>query len=207
MPALRHHEPIGVEDYLAGELSSPVRHEFVNGDVFAMTGASLRHNALVGNLHAALRTHLRGTPCRVFFEAVKLNVARDNAYYYPDLMVACSDQAQALTTEAYVVSDPVLVVEVLSPATEHIDRAREAAVLPQAAVAARVPAGHPGRTRHHPVPQNGRCCLGRVHVPRRRRHRPLQHRLHPAIRGALRGHPARLKRSFTFRCRDDTAPT
>lgn len=122
MPALRHHEPIGAEDYLAGELTSTVRHEFVNGDVFAMTGASLRHNALVGNLHVALRAHLRGTPCRVFFEAVKLHVARDNAYYYPDLMVTCSDQAQMLTTDEYVVSDPVLVVEVLSPATEHIDR-------------------------------------------------------------------------------------
>lgn len=122
MPALLKHAPISAEDYLAGEIDSPVRHEFVNGEVFAMTGATLRHNALVGNLHVALRAHLRGSPCRVFFEAVKLHVARDNAYYYPDLMVACSDKVQALAADEYVVGDPVLVVEVLSPGTEHIDR-------------------------------------------------------------------------------------
>lgn len=122
MPALRHHLPVSVDDYLAAEIASPIRHEFVDGEVFAMTGATLRHNSIVGNLLAALRAHLRGSPCRVFFEAVKLHVARDNAFYYPDLMVSCSERVQALGADDYVVSDPVLVIEVLSPATEHIDR-------------------------------------------------------------------------------------
>ncbi|MBW7860078.1 MAG: Uma2 family endonuclease [Rhodocyclaceae bacterium] len=122
MPARESHCPVSPEDYLAGETTSDVRHEFVDGEVFAMTGASLRHNSVVLNLASLLKARLRGSPCRVFVEAVKLHVARDNAYYYPDVMVACSDKVQGLASDEYVVTDPVLVIEVLSPGTESIDR-------------------------------------------------------------------------------------
>ncbi|MBU0500916.1 MAG: Uma2 family endonuclease [Gammaproteobacteria bacterium] len=108
--------------YLAAELTSPVRHEYRDGEVFAMTGASLRHNTIAGNVFSLLRAHLKGSPCRVFMEGVKLRIARDNAFYYPDVMVAYSSAVQRLGTEDYVVDEPLLVVEVLSANTEAIDR-------------------------------------------------------------------------------------
>ena len=74
-------EYVSPEDYLRMEAQSPVRHEYVAGGIYAMTGASLRHNVIALNLAAALRTHLKASPCRVFIEGVKLHVARDNAYY------------------------------------------------------------------------------------------------------------------------------
>lgn len=122
MPALASHRLLSAEEYLQGELISPIRQEYVDGQVFAMTGASLRHNAIILNLAVALHAHLKGSPCRMFVEAVKLHVARANAFYYPDLMVACSETVQKLPSDVYVVPDPVLVVEVLSPGTEETDR-------------------------------------------------------------------------------------
>jgi Uma2 family endonuclease len=59
-------KPISVQDYLACEEISEVKHEFVDGYVLAMVGASQRHNLIAGSLFSLLRTHLRGTPCRVF---------------------------------------------------------------------------------------------------------------------------------------------
>ena len=56
------HEPVSEGDYLALEARSPNRHEYVAGEIFAMTGASIRHNVIAGNIYAAIRQHLRGTP-------------------------------------------------------------------------------------------------------------------------------------------------
>lgn len=122
MPALASHHLLTAEEYLQAELDSPIRHEFVNGQVYAMTGASLRHNAIIGNLFAAIRMHLKGSPCRVFVEGVKVQIARDNAFYYPDLMVACSEKVRSLPADEYVVSDPLLLIEVHSPSTKAVDR-------------------------------------------------------------------------------------
>lgn len=107
------------QDYLAWEAAQPVRHEFVDGEVFAMAGAEDRHFTAAGNLFMALRQHLKATPCRVYMSDVKLQVAAANSYFYPDLMVTCSaaDAAQRL-----VKSEPSLVVEVLSPGTAAYDR-------------------------------------------------------------------------------------
>jgi len=110
------------EDYLALEARSPVRHEYVDGQVFAMTGATLRHNVIAGNVFAALRAHLRHGPCRVFMSDAKLRVAQHNAYYYPDVMVSCDPRLRQLGANDAAVDAPVLIVEVLSEATEAIDR-------------------------------------------------------------------------------------
>lgn len=110
------------EEYLNLETLASARHEYVDGEIYAMTGGSLRHNVVAGNIFAALKAHLRGTPCRVFMSDAKLHLARDNRYYYPDVMVSCEERLRTLTPEESVVAAPVLVVEVLSPATETIDR-------------------------------------------------------------------------------------
>ena len=108
-------------EYLASEERSPIRHEYMGGELYAMAGGSQRHNRIALNAASALLSDLRSTPCQVFMSDVKLHVAHDNAYYYPDVMVACNE-ASPLAGEAQIVADPLLVVEVLSPATETIDR-------------------------------------------------------------------------------------
>lgn len=116
------HTLYSVEEYLAQEASSDTRHEYVGGQIYAMTGGSLRHNVIAGNLFFALRQHLAGTPCRVYIGDVRLRVARENAYYYPDLMVICDGKIAGNDLE---VDDAKLVVEITSPSSEGIDRREE----------------------------------------------------------------------------------
>jgi Uma2 family endonuclease len=105
-----------VEEYLALEETSEVRHEYVGGNVFAMVGTTKRHNRIAFNIARKLDDAAEGTPCRVFFEAVKLRAARD-VFYYPDVMVSCEPDDDPL-----VEHNPCLVVEVVSPNTEATDR-------------------------------------------------------------------------------------
>ena len=108
------------EDYLAFEASAGEKHEYVDGEIHAMTGTTVKHNQIAGNLYLALRSHLAGQPCATFFADIKVHAARANAFYYPDLVVRC--QAQPLADDARVIDDPTLIVEVLSPSTEATDR-------------------------------------------------------------------------------------
>jgi Uma2 family endonuclease len=110
------------EAYLRFEAQSSLRHEYVSGEIYAMTGASIRHNLIALNLAAALRSHLKASPCRVFMEGVKLHVARDNAYYYPDVMVSCDPRLDQPAATDMVVDKPVVLVEVLSESTAGVDR-------------------------------------------------------------------------------------
>ncbi|MEZ5537182.1 MAG: Uma2 family endonuclease [Thiolinea sp.] len=104
-------------EYLAGELSSDVRHEYVAGQVFAMAGASLRHNDIALNLAFALRGGAQGTPCRVNVSDVKVHVRQSKAYYYPDVVVSCG----AEDAEAHSLQNPCLIAEVTSGSTEWRD--------------------------------------------------------------------------------------
>jgi len=108
--------PISVEEYLGGEKSSDVRHEYVAGAVYAMAGANGLHNLLALAFAANLRHHLRGSPCRVFMSDMKVRV-RD-AFYYSDLVVVCG----TVDAGAYYQTTPTLVVEILSESTEARDR-------------------------------------------------------------------------------------
>jgi Uma2 family endonuclease len=118
MPARPSELHVSVEEYLASEERSTIRHEYVDGRLFAMTGSTLKHNILAGNLHSILHTRVKGGPCRVFMEGVKVRVEATNSFYYPDVMVACSE----FSDKAVFTDQPVLLVEVLSPSTSVIDR-------------------------------------------------------------------------------------
>ncbi|MDQ3542105.1 MAG: Uma2 family endonuclease [Chloroflexota bacterium] len=111
------HPPLSVEKYLELERDSLIRHEFVRGQLYAMTGTTKRHNLIVGNIWAALREAARGTPCRVYSENVKVRTPEDTVYY-PDVMVACEPDSD----DPYVEREPCLIVEVISPTTESADR-------------------------------------------------------------------------------------
>ena len=118
----QEYSPISAEEYLHLEARSPVRNEYVRGEVFAMSGGSLRHNVIALSLAAALRNHLHNTPCRTFMNDVRVRVAKANAYYYPDLLVSCGRDTHTMDLESGEVDDAVLIIEVLSQSTEATDR-------------------------------------------------------------------------------------
>ena len=111
------HDPLTVEEYLELEESATVRHEYVGGEIFAMVGATKRHNRIIVNITSRLWEAARGGDCRVYSEGVKLRVA-DDVIYDPDVMVACGPEGE----DPVVEDDPCLVVEVASPSTETTDR-------------------------------------------------------------------------------------
>ena len=112
-------QPMTAEEFLAWDETQPERYEFVRGEVFMMTGGRDRNNSVMLNLAIALRQHLRGSPCRVYANDIKLRVEAANCYFYPDLMVTCSSTDLG---DRLIKREPVLVVEVLSPSTAAFDR-------------------------------------------------------------------------------------
>ena len=106
-------------EFLAWDSSQSARHEFVRGEVFAMAGAGEAHVTVAGTVYLLLRKHLAGTACRTFITDMKLRVEAADAYFYPDVMVTCS---AADAGDPQVKREPVLLVEVLSPATAAYDR-------------------------------------------------------------------------------------
>ncbi|AGA31767.1 Protein of unknown function DUF820 [Thioalkalivibrio nitratireducens DSM 14787] len=110
--------PLSADEYLEGEQRSDIRHEYVAGEVHAMAGAGERHNRISLNIAFHLRSATRGTRCGAFMSDMKVRVAAADAFYYPDALLTCDagDDAQL-----YKVA-PCLIAEVLSPATEVIDR-------------------------------------------------------------------------------------
>ena len=106
-------------DYLAWEALQLDRHEFLDGEVWAMAGAEDRHVTIALNVAMALKQHLRGTPCRTFMSDMKLHAESANSYFYPDVFVTCSDADRA---SPLIKREPTLVIEVLSPGTAAYDR-------------------------------------------------------------------------------------
>jgi Uma2 family endonuclease len=107
-------------DYIAAEETSPIRHEYRDGEVFAMTGGTRNHHAIAVNILVKLDRHLRGRGCRVFMEGMKTRVEASNSFYYPDVVVTCDDRDRP-NSEQYI-EHPRLIVEILSPNTARFDR-------------------------------------------------------------------------------------
>ena len=107
------------EEYFALEAQSEEKHEYFDGEVFAMAGTSIPHNLLTLNIAMSLRAAVRPRGCRVFMEDVRLAVQEGRHYTYPDIMVTCDP---ADRRETHQVRHPVLIVEVLSPGTQDYDR-------------------------------------------------------------------------------------
>jgi Uma2 family endonuclease len=106
-----------IEEYFRFEETSPVKHEYVAGEVYAMSGATVRHNRIVGNVFVRLFLAAEARPCDVFVNDMRLEVAHDR-YYYPDVAIVCTPVAES----DVVARSPCVVVEVTSPSTARIDR-------------------------------------------------------------------------------------
>lgn len=119
MTAAVKHNLISAEDYLASELISPVKHEYLGGVVYAMAGARNLHNTIATNVLAFLHARLRGQPCRPFNSDAKVRVRLPThvRFYYPDTSVVCRANPP---TDSFQ-DEPAVVVEVLSRKTRRID--------------------------------------------------------------------------------------
>jgi len=109
---------ISVENYLEGEKISDVRHEYIDGEIYAMAGTSKSHNRIIRNLLNKLSGHLSESGCEPFFVDIKVRVKNLNRFYYPDLVVVCEEDME----DEYYAVKPKLIVEVLSPSTKLTDR-------------------------------------------------------------------------------------
>lgn len=108
-----------VDQYLQTEEQSPVKHEYIDGQIYAIAGASDPHVIIAGNLFALLRSHVRGSGCRVYISDMKARIEALNRFYYPDVLV--TGNPRDLETPIYK-RFPTLIVEVLSDSTEAFDR-------------------------------------------------------------------------------------
>jgi len=116
--------PLSVTDYLNREPQQSDKHDFLRGEVFAMTGGTLRHNRATLRSTLAFESHLTDSNCKVFSGDVKVAVNVTEHWFYPDVVVTCS--AQDLSDMgAVAISEPVLILEVLSPSTAAYDRGQK----------------------------------------------------------------------------------
>jgi Uma2 family endonuclease len=111
---------ISVEDYLAVEEVSPIKHEYRRGHVYAMVGAKKPHGIIASNLGRLIVNHLNDSPCIVLLSDTKVRLEEADCYYYPDVVVTC-DERDLSTTDEFV-RFPKLVIEVLSTSTDQFDR-------------------------------------------------------------------------------------
>ena len=122
MIAQRQHQFMTPQEYLKWEEQQPIKYEYINGEVVAMTGGTIPHNDVALNLAASLKNHLRGKGCKVQIADVKVGVSENGPFHYPDVMVSCDLRDQKARKSIYY---PCLIVEVLSPGTEGFDRGQK----------------------------------------------------------------------------------
>jgi Uma2 family endonuclease len=119
MSALKKIAYLTEADYLQNELHARVKHEYIDGQIYAMAGASENHNRICINLVFQLRLAARGGKCGVFSSDMKLRIPQSSIYYYPDVMLVCQ---RAEDDDEYYKHQPCLIAEVLSKATQATDK-------------------------------------------------------------------------------------
>jgi len=109
------------QEYLAFERAAPYKSEFHDGQIFAMTGASRKHNLVSGNLYREISLQLKGRPCEAYINDMRVKAARAHSYHYPDIAVVCG-RPELEDAHGDTLLNPAVIVEVLSPSTESYDR-------------------------------------------------------------------------------------
>jgi Uma2 family endonuclease len=156
MTAAKQIQLLSVEDYLAGELTSHVKHEYSGGYVYAMAGGRNTHNTIAGSFFGASYTRLRGRPCQPFNSDTKVRVRfpSHTRFYYPDGMVVCDRNSGNETFQ----DRPVVIAEVLSPSTRRTDEGekREAYLtIPTLSAYLLIETSQPRVVVHHRTPDGG----------------------------------------------------
>lgn len=115
MTALKTNRQLSPESYFLWEETQDIRHEYYQGEVFAMTGTTLRHNLIIDNVKNYLKTQLKPKGCLIYSENIKVEVSTNSYYTYPDLVATCDPRDE--NDQASVIKHPSLIVEVLSQST------------------------------------------------------------------------------------------
>ena len=112
-----------VQEYIAHEQESGVKYEYCDGQIYAMAGGSINHGLLCGNIYSELRSKLKAnnSDCKPVVSEIKLNIESKNSFVYPDAMVICGDMEPA-KQDKNAITNPILIVEVLSKTTADYDR-------------------------------------------------------------------------------------
>ncbi len=110
-----------VEEYLAFEDASLEKHEFYQGEIFAMAGASFAHNQIVSNSLIEIGSHLRNKSCQVLASDLKIQIEANSLFTYPDLSILC-EPPQFMNDRTDAITNPAVIIEVLSPSTMDYDR-------------------------------------------------------------------------------------
>ncbi len=110
---------MNADEFLAWELKQTEKHQFFDGEIFAMAGGTAEHNSTSLSLSFELRQHLKGTPCKAFMSDMRVRAAEQ--YFYPDIVVTCGANDTS-NPKAVEITEPKLIVEVLSPSTAAFDR-------------------------------------------------------------------------------------
>ncbi len=110
-----------IEEYLEMENASDEKHEYYQGEIFAMSGAKLVHNEITSNLHYRLRQKLEGKPCRPYGSDFRVHIEKNSLFTYPDMTVVCGE-VLSLNNDNHNFLNPTVIIEVLSPSTKNYDR-------------------------------------------------------------------------------------
>ena len=108
-----------VDEYLAYEADAEIKHEYIDGDIFAMSGGTRKHSRIITNVTTEIGLQLRDTACNIDSSDLRVKI-NDLRYVYPDLSVVCGDEIFTNENET-TLTNPTLIVEVMSPSSEKYD--------------------------------------------------------------------------------------
>lgn len=117
-PAIKH---VTEAEYLSFEREAEERHEYYKGEIFAMSGASLKHNIIENNLRVIVGSFLKGKKCRSFGSNLRIHIPQNTLYTYPDILIVC-DQPKLSDEYFDTLLNPAVIIEILSPSTANYDR-------------------------------------------------------------------------------------
>jgi Uma2 family endonuclease len=121
-PAVAYNKKYITEDeYLAMEEKALEKHEYYQGEIFAMSGSKVPHNAIAGNLFITIGMHLKGKPCKPFNSDQRVYVEKTGLFTYPDLSIVCG-KTETRNNDNWNLLNPAVIIEILSPSTKSYDR-------------------------------------------------------------------------------------
>ena len=113
------------EEYLAFEKNSEIKHEFFDGEIFAMTGASLNHNRISRSIERELGVLLKGSSCENLSGDMRVKIQAKEQYTYPDILIACDEILLEKINGVETLLNPIVIIEILSDSTEAYDRGKK----------------------------------------------------------------------------------
>ncbi len=125
MSALPHPGHLTEDEYLALERESDLRHEYMDGEIYAMSGASESHIQITGNAFSGLHTRLRNSGCTVYMADMRVRISQNRNYTYPDISIVCGERQLVEGEPIATLLNPTVIIEVLSPSTEGYDRGKK----------------------------------------------------------------------------------